>query len=130
MPGHTCAHSEATSARDPARGLRGTRWAHGKPALDPRRPLREHRRCARRPPKPSDHDREGPFIPPTLIVAHEVNGELVTLNNRTLYVAQQANLPVVAIQIDNSGSAAHRVLAMMRESGLSGPSQGVRVRCP
>ena len=74
--------------------------------------------------------RPGGPVHPAYALAHEVNGELVTLNNRTLYVAQQANLPVVAIQIDNSGSAAHRVLAMMRESGLSGPSQGVRVRCP
>ncbi|MCG8420787.1 MAG: hypothetical protein MJE77_22935, partial [Proteobacteria bacterium] len=59
----------------------------------------------------------------------DVNNRRVALNSRTLYVAQQANLVDVAVN-DVGPSGENRLRRMLRGSGLSGPTDSVRVRCP
>lgn len=60
-------------------------------------------------------------LPPGLsIEAQEVNGKLVAVNNRTLWVAQQANLNDVDVH-DEGGDTFHKLQRNFRDSGLGGP---------
>lgn len=56
------------------------------------------------------------------IEAAEVNGKLVAVNNRTLYVARMANLRDVPT-VDNGGSTFKKLERNFRESGVGGPLQ-------
>jgi RHS repeat-associated protein len=67
------------------------------------------------------------------IEAQEVNGQLVSVNNRTLWVAQQANLPDVEYT-DLGGKTFHKLQTNFRENGLGRPlapdEVGGPILCP
>jgi RHS repeat-associated protein len=61
------------------------------------------------------------------INAMVINDEWVTLNNRTLFVAQQANLSQVPVN-DVGPSGINQFNKLQRDAGLSGPVESVTVR--
>jgi hypothetical protein len=57
------------------------------------------------------------------------DGRWITLNNRTLYVAQQAGLSQIH-PTDAGAKGSNKMLKLLKDAGLAGPVESVRLRCP
>ncbi len=68
-------------------------------------------------------------LPDDLVLnATKLNYDWVTLNNRTLYVAQQAELSQVH-PIDKGEKGINQMNKLLKAAGLGGPVDSVKVRC-